>query len=136
MTEVLASTSSISFRASLKAHICVFAAMRVQNVKPSTVRWLLTAVRGGARASTYSEVLSCREAIVSVSRKCAGEFCLPRSIATTLMCRWNGHWPTWVTGAKLEPFQAHAWVMAEGRPVGEAIDVSDYAPLMSIEPKR
>ena len=47
-----------------------------------------------------------------------------KSLATVLLCRWRGAWPTWCVGVRrLPPFGAHAWVEAEGVAVGE-----DYPP--------
>jgi hypothetical protein len=63
--------------------------------------------------------------VVAVSLACsAREGCLARSLATVLLCRLQGRWPTWCVGARrLPPFAAHAWVEAEGVMVGE-----DYPP--------
>ena len=45
---------------------------------------------------------------------------MPRSIATALLCRMSGTWPTWRVGVRtVAPFSAHAWVEAEGKPVDE-----------------
>jgi hypothetical protein len=44
--------------------------------------------------------------------------------------------PSWRTGFGTEPFIAHAWVEAEGRPVGEPDAVASYfvAHAVDVEP--
>ncbi|WP_241481557.1 lasso peptide biosynthesis B2 protein [Nocardiopsis gilva] len=72
-----------------------------------------------------------------VSTLCAGEACLQRSLATVLLCRMGGSQPTWCVGVRTEPFQAHAWVEAEGAPVGEPMPADYYRPLIRVpEPCR
>ncbi|MDQ0752934.1 hypothetical protein QF034_007165 [Streptomyces africanus] len=72
--------------------------------------------------------------VVAVSLACAGrEGCLPRSLATILLCRLHGQWPTWCVGARrLAPFGAHAWVEAEGVPVGEGHPPDYFRPLFTV----
>jgi hypothetical protein len=82
-------------------------------------------LRHGARPATFDQAKAAREAVVAVSLHCAArEGCLARSLATVLLCRLRGRWPTWCVGARrLPPFAAHAWVEAGGVMVGE-----DYPP--------
>jgi hypothetical protein len=65
--------------------------------------------------------------ICKLSRRCAGEGCLQRSITVVLLCRSQGYAPDWRTGFILDPFLAHAWVEVDGVAVGEAASVSEYA---------
>src|SRR3712207_3106579 len=90
----------------------VAAARLLSTRSPQRIRKVLTRLRRGARPATYEEACIARQAVVSVSLACAGrEGCLARSLATTLLCRSNGYWPTWCLGARrLAPFYAHAWV--------------------------
>jgi hypothetical protein len=67
---------------------------------------------------------------------CGGRYCLQRSLATTLLCRMRGVWPTWCIGVHTAPFTAHAWVEAEGQPVGETHGPGYYCPLIIITPER
>ena len=94
---------------------------------PQRIRKVLTRLRRGTRPATYEEARTARQAVVSVSLACAGrEGCLVRSLATVLLCRSYGHWPTWCLGARrLAPFYAHAWVEVGGVMIGEDYP-SDY----------
>jgi hypothetical protein len=92
---------------------------------PHQIRAVLGGLRRGARPATYHEAKAARETVVAVSLTCgAREGCLPRSLATVLLCRVRGTWPAWTIGVRrLPPFAAHAWVEADGRMVEE-----DYPP--------
>ena len=81
--------------------------------------------RAHAAPASFERAKAARDTVVSVSLHCsAREGCVARSLATVLLCRLGGQWPTWCVGARrMPPFGAHAWVEAEGRPVGE-----DYPP--------
>jgi hypothetical protein len=99
----------------------VAAARLLATRSPQHIRKVLAWLRQGARPATYEEARDARQAVVSVSLACAGrEGCLLRSLATTLLCRSYGQWPTWCVGARrLAPFYAHAWVEVDGEAVGE-----------------
>jgi hypothetical protein len=71
---------------------------------------------------------------VAVSVLCAGEGCLQRSLATALLCRLRGTWPTWCTGVRTMPFSAHAWVEADGEPVDEPHPAGHYRPVITVPP--
>lgn len=87
---------------------------------PHRMRAFMERAKRGARPASTAEAQACRELVVGTSMRCAGPRCLERSVATSLLCRTRGSWPDWRTGVALQPFQAHAWVEAEGRPVGES----------------
>ena len=82
-------------------------------------------LRRGASPATFADAKAARDTVVAVSLTCAArEGCVPRSLATVLLCRLRGKWPTWCVGARrLPPFAAHAWVEADGVMVDE-----DYPP--------
>ncbi|HEX2312937.1 MAG TPA: lasso peptide biosynthesis B2 protein, partial [Thermomonospora sp.] len=82
--------------------------------------------------ATEAEALAARQAVVTVSVRCAGQHCLPRSIASALLCRLYGRWPDWCTGIRLEPFRAHAWIAVDGRPVGELGDIAYFHTVMAV----
>lgn len=101
----------------------------------------MTVLRRGAAPATTRHTAAARADVVAVSLACAGpQGCLVRSLATTLLCRSAGRWPEWCVGVRvLPPFGAHAWVEAEGRPVGEDVPDGYFRRLMSVpapEPKR
>ncbi|QHC21489.1 lasso peptide biosynthesis B2 protein [Streptomyces sp. GS7] len=118
--------------------LAVAVARRLAAKPPARTRAILTRLRRGAREATYEEARAAREAVVAVSLRCAGdEGCLPRSLATVLLCRVRGTWPTWAVGVRARlPFGAHAWVEAEGRMVEEKADRSYFRTLFAVPPER
>ncbi|MEV8553774.1 lasso peptide biosynthesis B2 protein [Streptomyces glaucescens] len=91
---------------------------------------VLRAVRRGAALATHRQALRARRDVTGSSTLCAGRYCLQRSLATALLCRMLGTWPTWCSGVRTPPFSAHARVEAEGRRVGEPADTASYRPLL------
>ncbi|WP_419998134.1 lasso peptide biosynthesis B2 protein [Streptomyces boninensis] len=116
--------------------LAVGAARILASVKPVRLRRVLELLRRGARPTTQERALEARQAVVAVSLRCAGQGCLQRSIAAALLCRLHGEWPTWSTGVRTSPFEAHAWIEAEGRAVGEPVPVEHYHPLLRVPPVR
>ncbi|MGH3814115.1 MAG: lasso peptide biosynthesis B2 protein [Pseudonocardiaceae bacterium] len=110
----------------------VIAARFMARLRPSIIRRFLTTLRKGSRPAHYSETLADRDDVVSASLICAGEGCLPRSLAVCFLGRIHGRWPTWCTGVRMEPFRAHAWVEADGQQVGEPYSMDAYAVTMRI----
>jgi hypothetical protein len=101
--------------------IAVGAARLLATRSPRQIRRALGWLHRGTRPATFDQAKAARDAVVAVSLICAGrEGCLARSLATVLLCRLHGQWPTWCLGARrIPPFGAHAWVEVEGIPVGE-----------------
>ncbi|MDU0289725.1 lasso peptide biosynthesis B2 protein [Saccharothrix longispora] len=118
--------------------IAVLAAVGVARVlarrSPDAIGAVLTRLARTARPSTYAEARLARHTVLTVSTRCCGDnACLPRSLATALLCRTRGHWPTWCAGVvAAPPFTAHAWVEAEGRMVDEFVDGTTFTALMSV----
>jgi hypothetical protein len=106
-------------------HLAVGAARLLATQSPRRIRTVLGWLGQGARPATFEQAKVARDTVVAVSLVCAArEGCVPRSLATILLCRLRGRWPTWCVGARrLPPFAAHAWVEADGIMVGE-----DYPP--------
>ncbi|MGP3953436.1 lasso peptide biosynthesis B2 protein [Streptomyces sp. 7N604] len=102
---------------------------------PARIRAVLGFVRRGARPATVEEAQKCRDAVVAVSVSCAGEGCVQRSLATALLCRVHGSWPTWCSGARVVPFLAHAWVEVDGEPVGEPYPAGYHTALIRVPPR-
>jgi hypothetical protein len=118
--------------ARLAAHTAVALARLLARLPPRRIRAALGLARRGARPAGYEEALRARQDVTAVSTLCAGRFCLQRSLATALLCRMRGHWPTWCSGVRTSPFGAHAWVEAEGRPVGEPKDTATYRAMIAV----
>ncbi|MBV8543038.1 MAG: lasso peptide biosynthesis B2 protein [Pseudonocardiales bacterium] len=114
--------------------VAVGTARMLAHLPPRRIRAVLTALRRGAVPATYRQVEDAMDAVLAVSVLCGGRYCLQRSLATTLLCRIRGVWPTWCTGVRTSPFVAHAWVEADGRLVGEPQDPGYYHPLIVIPP--
>jgi Transglutaminase-like superfamily len=109
----------------LLTHAVIGAARLLSTQSPRRIRTVLGLLRTGARSATLGEAKTARDTVVAVSLACAArEGCVPRSLATIMLCRLRGSWPTWCVGTRrLPPFAAHAWVEADGVMVGE-----DYPP--------
>lgn len=103
---------AVPFGRRTRVRVAVGAARLLSTRSPKRIRGVLTWLRRGVRPATRGEASDARQAVVSVSLACAGrEGCLIRSLATVLLCRSYGYWPTWCLGARrLAPFYAHAWV--------------------------
>ncbi|MEU1826728.1 lasso peptide biosynthesis B2 protein [Streptomyces abikoensis] len=114
--------------------LAVVAGHLIGRLSPRTIRNVLTVCARGARPAGYAEARRARARVVAVSVRCAGQGCLPRSIATALLCRAGGAWPTWHAGVQTMPFRAHAWVEAENRPVDEPLSTTHMQPLVTVPP--
>lgn len=119
----------------IAAHTAVTAARLIAHLPPRRIRALLNAARRGATPATYTQALQARQDVTAVSTLCAGRYCLQRSLATALLCRMSGNWPTWCSGVRTPPFAAHAWVEADGRRVGEPEDAATYRTMISVPPE-
>ncbi|MFH9426231.1 lasso peptide biosynthesis B2 protein [Streptomyces sp. NPDC017529] len=119
----------------LAARAAVAAARLLARLPPRRIRAMLRVARRGAPPADYARALRARQDVTAVSTLCSGRYCLQRSLATALLCRLGGVWPTWCTGVRTSPFTAHAWVEAEGRPVGEPEDTTTYRTLLTVPPR-
>ena len=125
----------LPLRPRLAALVAVGAARVLSAQSPRRIRSVLGLLRRGARPATLAEARAARRAVVSVSILCAGEGCLPRSLATALLCRLRGAWPTWCTGVRTAPFAAHAWVEVAGEPVDEPHPAGHYRAMITVPPE-
>jgi hypothetical protein len=112
--------------------IAVAVAAPLAKMTPRRIRRALEFARRGAGPASESQALAARSAVVAVSLRCAGNGCLQRSIAAALYCRALGVWPTWCVGVRTEPFQAHAWIQVNERPVGEPYPAGHFRPLITV----
>ncbi|MET8450812.1 lasso peptide biosynthesis B2 protein [Streptomyces sp. NPDC005209] len=133
---VLRPRSVVPWPARLAARLAVAAAKPLTHLSPERVRRLLALLARGARPAGFAQVATARDAVTTVSLVCAGrEGCLQRSLATALLCRARGVWPTWCVGIRTAPpFAAHAWVQADGRMVGEGVPEGYFRVLFSVPP--
>ncbi|MGH3748271.1 MAG: lasso peptide biosynthesis B2 protein [Micromonosporaceae bacterium] len=118
----------------LAALLAVTLARLLARQPPRRIQSVLLLARRGARPATVSQASAARSAVTKVSALCAGEGCLQRSLATALLCRMRGAWPTWCTGVRTAPFTAHAWVAAEGVPVDEPHPPGHFRPMITVPP--
>jgi hypothetical protein len=125
----------ISVRRRLQALVALaIARVLVKYGSPGGIRRAFERLRRNCLAAEAADASRAYWVIVTVSPRCGGrEACLLRSVAITLLCRLGGVWVTWVVGVRTSPFEAHTWIEAEGRPIGEEIDVRHtYVPIMSV----
>lgn len=115
--------------------LAVGTARLLATLRPHQLRRVLELARRGARPATEQQAHTARQAVVSVSLRCAGRGCLQRSIAAALYCRARGSWPTWCTGVRTNPFAAHAWIQVEGQPIDEPHPAGYYRTLIKIPPQ-
>ncbi|MEU0936030.1 lasso peptide biosynthesis B2 protein [Embleya sp. NPDC005971] len=125
----------LTWRRSVAARLAVAAAHVLAALPPRSIRTTLLLARTGATPATSTQARVARDAVVAVSLRCAGRGCLQRSLATTLLCRLGGTWPTWCTGVRTSPFRAHAWVEADGAPIGELEPTGYYHLTLSVPPR-
>jgi hypothetical protein len=120
----------------MRVRAVVVAARLLSTRSPKRIRAVLTWLRRGARPATRDEATDARQTVVSVSLACAGrEGCLIRSLATVLLCRSAGYWPTWCLGARrLAPFYAHAWVEVDGAMIGEDCPDDYFRTFFTVPP--
>ncbi|MBG0816447.1 lasso peptide biosynthesis B2 protein [Planomonospora sp. ID82291] len=127
----------VPFIRRMTARIAVAAAFALSLLPPGRLRAVLALLSRGAGPARYVHAKAARDAVLAVSLTCLGSHgCLPRSLATALLCRIWGVWPTWCAGVRTRPpFAAHAWVEADGRPVDEAAPPGYLSPLITVAPR-
>ncbi|WP_167203081.1 lasso peptide biosynthesis B2 protein [Actinomyces respiraculi] len=117
------------------ARTAVAAAFVLSRLRPRLLRSVMNRVVARGRRPDADEVLRWRGLVVSISTFCAGEGCLPRSIATALLARGHGCGVTWCTGMRDRPFVAHAWVEIDGKPIGEISDLRTFHRVLTAYPQ-
>jgi hypothetical protein len=134
---VLSSGEPLPKRHRPAAVTAVLAARLLSGRSPHRICQVLRLLRRGASPASVADARAARNAVITVSRRCAIERgCLQRSLATTLLCRLRGTWPTWCTGVRTAPFfAAHAWVAVDGELVDEPRGAGSYAPSLTVPPR-
>ena len=122
----------------LAARLVLLPAVALALLPPRRIRAVLGVLSRGATPATAPRAQAARDAMCAVSLRCTGpKGCLPRSLGAALLCRLQGSWPTWCAGVRVvPPFTAHAWIEAEGHPVGEGVPDGYFARLVSVEPTK
>lgn len=115
-------------------YTAVALARMLLRLPPRRLRAVLNVLRRGAAPAAYDRTMRARQVVIAVSTRCSGQYCLQRSVATALLCRLHGSWPTWKTGVRTSPTAAHAWVEADGRPVGEPRATATYRTILEVAP--
>lgn len=117
-----------------RARIAVLLARPIAMLSPRTLRRVLAIVRSGAPAASYAQAKAARDAVCAASLACSAPHgCLRRSLATAILCRINGVWPTWCSGVRAAPpFGAHAWIEADGELVDEGVPRDYFRRLLVI----
>lgn len=100
-------------------------------IKPIRLSRIMNWVSLPSGNTDYSRAAHLRNAVNSVSARCAGNGCLQRSVAVMLLARLYGIPLSWHSGFRTRPFVAHAWVELEGKPVGENLDLSTFLVSLS-----
>ncbi|MEZ0089713.1 lasso peptide biosynthesis B2 protein [Streptacidiphilus sp. EB129] len=118
------------------AALCAVTVARLlSRLPPYRISQALGVLRRGADPAGAEQTARARAAVITVSRRCASHRgCLQRSLATAVLCRMRGVWPTWCTGVRTQPFRAHAWVSVDGEPVGEPHPADYYTAIMTVPP--
>lgn len=122
-------------RRRVSARAAVVAAGCCPGCRPRRIRLVLTLLRPGAAPAAYEQALAARQDVTATSTGCSGRHCPQRSLATALLVRLRGVWPTWCTGVRTLPFAAHAWVEADGRPVGEPAGTAACCRVITVPPR-
>ena len=119
---------------SLRLIAAVTAGKLLARVPPASARRVMSTLASGARFASYAEAEAAVLAVTHHSPWAAGQLgCLPRSISTCLLLRFDGLWPQWCVGvASTPPFRAHAWIEADDQIVGELGAPSDYSVLIKV----
>ncbi|MFG1671383.1 lasso peptide biosynthesis B2 protein [Streptomyces sp. Y7] len=128
--------TGVPLRRRLAARLVLLPAVVLALLPPRRLRAVLGVLRRGAAPAGTAQAQRARDAMCAVSLRCTGpKGCLPRSLGAALLCRLLGTWPTWCAGVRVvPPFTAHAWIEAEGRPVGEDVPDGYFARLVAVEP--
>ncbi|MBO1739302.1 lasso peptide biosynthesis B2 protein [Leifsonia sp. TF02-11] len=115
----MSATAPVPARSRILASLIVPFAFGLARLRPAHLEGLLARLARRSHPASRELVEHSLDAVVTVSSRCAGRYCLQRSLAVALVCRLHGAWPDWCAGAATNPFRAHAWVEVDGVPVRE-----------------
>ena len=136
MQSALDRPGRLGMRRRIAARSAVWLAHLLALLPPHRIRAILAVLRRGAAPAGHDAASRARDAVLSVSLACVNtQGCLPRSLATALLCRMSGMWPTWCVGpSRFPPIRLHAWVEAEGRAVDEPFPDGYFTKLITVPP--
>jgi len=121
-------------RLRLQARIAAPIAAILCALPPARITRILRTLTKKSSPPDALEVAEWRNAVNSVSRRCAGNDCLQRSLAVMLLGASKHRAPIWCTGFRVEPFLAHAWIEVDGDPIGEPAAVREYLKVIEMRP--
>ncbi|MFI7450082.1 lasso peptide biosynthesis B2 protein [Nonomuraea sp. NPDC049714] len=110
----------------VQARVAIAVARMLIMLSPDRLAAVLSRFCRGAVHASARDAGEARDLVCALSRRCAGQGCLQRSVAVVILCRLRGSVPDWCAGFALHPFTAHAWVEVDGLPIGEPGKVSTY----------
>ncbi|MEV8636248.1 lasso peptide biosynthesis B2 protein [Streptosporangium sp. NPDC051023] len=110
----------------IQARAAIAVARMMILLSPDRLAAVLSRLCRGVAQTSVGEAGKARDMVCALSRRCAGQGCLQRSVAVVILCRLQGNAPDWCAGFALHPFIAHAWVEVNGLPIGEPEKVSAY----------
>ncbi len=132
----LVPSKRVSFSDRLRALLVLPIVFVLVRQQPGRLQQVLGSMARGKDAADLPLVARGLDAVVTVSRRCAGRYCLDRATAVAVFCWTQGRWPEWHAGAAIDPFRAHAWVCVDGEPVREPTSLVKYfVPMISVVPK-
>ena len=122
----------LSMSKKMYAKLIVLFAYLITLMKPQQIQRILFLFSRHCDKATYIEASEWRTAVNTVSPRCAGNGCLLRSVSVMLWGITKRKTPEWVSGIRVRPFVAHAWVEVEHVPVDEPEDIQTYQEVLSV----
>lgn len=113
--------------------LVVITAHTLAGRRPRWIRGIIRLLHRGSHPGTYEQVKAAQDSITTVSSAYSQQhWCMQRSLATILLCGLRGLSATLCIGIRGSVLTgAHAWVEAEGVPVGEDY-TQDYRVLYTL----
>lgn len=136
MTTILPSSdrwASFGSRVYIRAVVRIGIVLR--SCRPNQTRRFLTLAAKGLPEASHQQATQARDLVLKYDPRTRGETaCVPRVIASALLCRRRyKSWPRVCFGVLITPpFRAHAWLEAEGRSVQEDLPATFYGLLFAI----
>ncbi|MBO0611065.1 lasso peptide biosynthesis B2 protein [Myceligenerans salitolerans] len=113
--------------------------LTIAALRATPLRIILSATRylneHAPRAATRDEA----HAIIHAARRAASRWpgraaCLETSLTATWVAAFTGRAVTWCHGFRTQPYEFHAWIEVDGRPVAEPSTTGVLAKTLTISP--